>query len=174
MIMAFCSFFYQCLKRNKFLSDGAILELRLPTQQNPLSHKTYTFNWMIIHTFSLRTLLCWRCRTDLLGDGSKLYRASCFVWYRNWQTCIAWDKGLREEVVRGVSCPGKIKNCPWFCSNSYMMFIKFWQFDSLFKKVYFLQSIFQILGADACNKSQCKLFLDQVKCCIMLKLLKKK
>lgn len=47
--------------------------------------------------------------------------------------------------------------------------------DSLFKKVRFFYSIFQISGADAyvCNKSQRKLFPDQVKCCIMLKLLKK-
>lgn len=151
-----------------------MLELRL---QNPLSHETYTFNCIVTHTFFLRTLLCWRCRMDLLWDGSRVNRVPCFVQCRNLQMCIAWDKGLRKETRDCQSCilPRKIKIYPWFCSNSYMMIIKFWQFDSLFKKVCFFYSIFQVSGADAyvCNKSQCKLFPDQVKCCIMLKLLKK-
>jgi len=52
-----------------------MLELRL---QNPLSHETYTFNCIIIHTFSLKTLLCGRCKMDLLWDKSRVYRVPCF------------------------------------------------------------------------------------------------
>lgn len=85
------------------------------------------------------------------------------------------DWGRRLDIVRAVSCPGKIKIYPWFRSNSCMMLIKFWQFDHLFEKICFLYAIFQISGAGAhiCNESQCKLFPDQIKCCIMLKLLNK-